>query len=243
VTSTRPARGTRRAAAVATATAGAVILTAFPAHPVTAPVVAARVAATAPGASAPAGRPVSELLVALQQLHRKAESASRAYRRTARELREQQQVTDKLERRLARARGRLEDERSKAGRIARARYRTGSPDLPPTVRVLLADDPMRALHHEHALRRAAARQQATVRGLASGERHRGAVAAQAREALQRQQRLAERKDRRRKVARDRLSEVEELLASLTPGQLAALRRLERNRNGGGAAQPPVTSAR
>lgn len=185
---------------------------------------------------------MTELLVALRELYRDARSASRAYHGTARELRDQQQRTDKLERRLARARVRLHAELQEAGQIARARYRTGALGLPPAVRVLLADDPVRAMHHGHTLRRAAEQQQAKVRGLASSERHRGAVAAEARTALERQDRLADRKKRQRKAARERLRRVEELLVSLTPGQLVALRRLEKQQAGGGSAFPPAAGS-
>jgi peptidoglycan DL-endopeptidase CwlO len=215
------------------ATAGAVLLAAAPACPAS-PGTATRAGAPAsplaasPVAAAPADRSLSELLTALKGLYRKAETASESYRRTARELRDQQRRTDKLERRLAQVRVGLNDARREAARIARAQYRTGgAPGLPPTVRVLLADDPVIAMHHSHALRRAATRQQATVRALSSGERHRGAVASEAREALQRQQKLTDRKKRNRQAARAALREVERMLTSLTPDQLAALRRYER----------------
>lgn len=240
--SARPTTRTWPAAAVAAATVSAVLLTASPARPVPAPAAPAT-PATAPAhavpAAAPADRSVAELLVALRKLYREAESASRAYHRTERELRDQQELTRKLERRLDRIRVRLHAEQREAGRIARARYRTGALGLPPAVRVLLADDPVRAMHHGHVLHRAAEQQQARVRGLASTERHRGAVAAEAREALERQGRLNDRKKRQRKLARERLRRVEELLVSLTPGQLAALRRLERQQPGGGTAFPPA----
>jgi len=165
----------------------------------------------------------------LKALYGKRERASDAYRRAARELREQQKRTDRLEQRLADTRYRLAEERKVAARVARAQYRSGAPGLPTSVQVLLADDPVVAMRHGHTLDRAAVRQEAAVRALASGERHRGAVAAEARGALQRQQRLAERAKRKRQAARAAMREVERMLVSLTPEQLAALRDVERKR--------------
>ncbi|EST38688.1 hypothetical protein N566_06080, partial [Streptomycetaceae bacterium MP113-05] len=188
--------------------------------------------------SRPGERSVAELLAALKALYGERDRASDAYRRAAGALRDQQQRTDKLERRLVRTRHRLSEERRTAARIARAQYRAGAPGLPTAVQVLLADDPVVALHHGHVLERASARQQATVRALASGERHRGAAAARAHEALQRQQRLADRKERKRQGARRAMHEVERMLTSLTPAELTALHRYE---EGGGSARPPVAS--
>ncbi|MFR9674208.1 hypothetical protein [Streptomyces sp. TR02-1] len=231
-TALRPHRRAWPVGAVAVATAGALLLSAAP------PALPATTAsAAAPQHAAAADRPVSELLAALQKLYREAESASRAYRSTARTLRAQQKRTAELERRRDRVRLRLTAEQQEAGRFARARYRFGAVELSPTVRVLLADDPVQALHHEHTLRREAARRQAAVRRLAGTERHRGAVAAEARKALQREQRLADRKKQQHGVALGRLRRVERLLASLTPDQLVALRRLEQQRAGGG---PPLS---
>lgn len=237
-----PARPVRFAAA-AMATAGAVLLSAAPAHPLphASPAALPSAAAdateptdTAPAAPAPpaapnaaSGRSVGELLAALKVLYGERERASEAYRRAAHQLHEQQKRTDRLERRLAGTRYRLAEEREIAARVARAQYRTGAPGLPTAVQVLLADDPVVALRHGHTLERAAARQQATVRALASGERHRGAVAAQARDALQRQQKLADRAERKREASRAAMREVERMLTSLTPQQLAALRDHER----------------
>lgn len=180
------------------------------------------------GAEGPGGRSVAELLTELQTRYREAGKATEAYNATEERLRKQHAETARLERALARTRVSLHDSRSEAGRLARQQYQSAG-GLSPYVRLLLARDPQRALEQGHVIGRLARGRAATVGRLTGEERTAGELARRAREALDVRRALTERSREQRDEVRTRLHEVEELLASLTAGQLAALAELERGR--------------
>ncbi|MEV5429878.1 C40 family peptidase [Streptomyces sp. NPDC052701] len=172
-------------------------------------------------------RSVTGLLTDLQRLYREAEKAAEAYNATDEELRKQRAEVERLDRALVRARLSLRDSRGAAGRLARQQYQSRT-DLSPYVRLLLARDPQRALDQGHVIGQVARHRAATVERLAAGERRADALARRARKALDGRLVLAERRRKERNAVRKRLRDVEELLASLSNGQLAALAALEKN---------------
>ncbi|MFE9770932.1 NlpC/P60 family protein [Streptomyces sp. NPDC005931] len=182
-------------------------------------------AAAQPGSPAPPERSVAELLTELQTLYREAEKATETYNATEERLKRQRAETERLDRALARARLSLHDSRAAAGRLARQQYQS-STDLSPYVRLLLARDPQRALEQGHVIGRMARRRAETVGRLAGDEERTRALARRARTALDGQLALAERRKKQRDEVRERLGDVEELLASLSGEQLAALAELE-----------------
>ncbi|MFF5363361.1 hypothetical protein ACFY4I_28865 [Streptomyces scabiei] len=186
--------------------------------------------APAPVAAAPeppGERPVADLLTDLRRLYRETERAAEAYTATDRELTRQRAVVASLDRRLARARLALHDSRGAAGRLARQQYQNSSTALSPYVRLLMTGDPQRALEQGHVIGQVARERAGTVERLIRGEQDTAALARRARVALDRQLTLTERQSREHGTASDRLDEIEELLASLTPAQLAGLRKSER----------------
>lgn len=227
----------RSATALTVATATAVVLAAQPAQPAqptqpAQPVQRAqpvRSAPAAPAAPAPADRPVSELLTELSTLYRQTETAAAAYHSAGERLTAQRNRTRKLNSQLARTRGTVDRNRAEAGRLARSQYRNGAAVLPPGAALLLADDPVQALANAHSLERAVGNQARTVKRLTSVERREHALAAKARRALERQQRLATGRKAHRDRAQTRLRQVEKLLSSLPADRLAQLRQLERTR--------------
>ncbi|EMF54339.1 hypothetical protein [Streptomyces bottropensis] len=211
-------------ATVTALTTGALLTTA------SAPLVAA--------AEPPGERPVADLLTDLRRLHRETVRATEAYTTTDRELTKQRAVVADLDRRLVTARLSLHDSRGAAGRLARQQYQNSSTALSPYVRLLMTDDPHRALEQGHVIGQVARDRADTVERLVGDEQDTDALARRARVALDRQLTLAERRRREHDTARDRLSEIERLLASLTPDQLAGIRKSE-----GNPAYEPATSAR
>jgi hypothetical protein len=186
----------------------------------------------------PGERPVADLLTDLRRLYRESERAAEAYTATDRELTRQRAVVAGLDRRLARARLALHDSRGAAGRLARQQYQNSSTALSPYVRLLMTGDPQRALEQGHVIGPVARERAGTVERLTRGEQDTAALARRARVALDRQLTLAERRSREHGTACDRLDEIEELLASLTPAQLAGLRKSERT---AGADAPKLPS--
>ncbi|MGA4839628.1 NlpC/P60 family protein [Streptomyces sp. G45] len=182
-------------------------------------------AAPGPGPG-PGDRPVAELLTDLQRLYRQAEESTETYNTTDEKLKARRREAADLERRLDTARASAGASRSAAGRLARQQYQNGSVAIPAYVRLLLARDPQGALDQRHVLRRASADRAATVNRLVADERRARELAERARRALAAQESLARRQKQARDSVRARLKEVEELLASLTPEQLAALGRAE-----------------
>ncbi|MGV9554526.1 C40 family peptidase [Streptomyces sp. NPDC003522] len=208
--------------------------------------LAAQVLLPPPGAAAAAPRPprsgersAAELLTDLQKLYRDAERATETYNATEEKLKERRAEADRLAAALARTRLSLRESREAAGRLASRQYQT-STDLSPYVRLLLAHDPQRALDQGRVIGRLARERVETVGRLEGGERRADALARRARAALDEQLTLTERRKKERDAVRRRLDDVEELLSSLTAGQLAALARLERD--GVAAAQDEIMAS-
>ncbi|MGW3646488.1 NlpC/P60 family protein [Streptomyces sp. NPDC000878] len=169
---------------------------------------------------------VATLLTDLQQLYREAEQATQTYDATAGRLKRQRDEVRRLDRQLVRARLALHERRGALGRLARQQYQN-STDISPYVQLLLARDPQHALEQGHVIRQLALERAETVGRLVGGERRAGGLARAARAALDEQLTLAERQKRDRDAVRERLREVEELLAALSTEQLAELAELER----------------
>lgn len=170
-------------------------------------------------------RTVAQLLTDLQRLYVKAEEATEAYNGTEERLKEQRAEVKRLNTEMARSRLSLRDSRGAAGRLARQQYQNSS-NLSPYLRLLLARDPQHALDQGHVIGRLARERTETVGRLAGDAKKADELARRAREALDERLALAERQEKERDDVRDRLHAVEELLASLSPGQLAALARFE-----------------
>ncbi|MBT1095702.1 C40 family peptidase [Streptomyces sp. Tu102] len=173
----------------------------------------------------PQERSTADLLTELQQLYRETEQATETYNATAEKLRRQRTEVARLDTALARARLSLHDSRGAAGRLARQQYQNTT-DISPYVRLLLAADPQHALDQGHVIGRLARERAETVGRLTGSEREAADLARKAREALDSQLVLAERQKKDRDTVLKQLRRVEELLASLTPAQLAALAQLE-----------------
>ncbi|WP_436740416.1 NlpC/P60 family protein [Streptomyces sp. BBFR102] len=189
----------------------------------------------APAAPDPAGggpaRQVggpARLLTELQRLHRELGEATETYQATARTLAERRAHNKRLGTGLAKARVALAAGRDAAGQLARRQYQ-GVVEVSPTLRLLLAADAQGALDQEHVLRRAARDRVATVERLASAERRASGLARRARAALDEEQVLAARQRAEHRAARDKLDEVESLISSLSPRQLAEVDGLEADR--------------
>ncbi|TGB13635.1 C40 family peptidase [Streptomyces sp. MZ04] len=181
----------------------------------------------APGPDDTGERPVSELLTDLQDLYQKAEEATEKYNATEEKLKEQRTEVTRLNRDLTKARTSVHDSRGDAGRFARQQYQgTGTSQFSPYVRLLLARNPQQALDQGHVIGRVAAERAAAVRRLAGGEKKAAGLAATAQRALATQVALAARQKKARDTVQAQLKEVEELLASLSPEQLAELAKAE-----------------
>jgi cell wall-associated NlpC family hydrolase len=200
----------------------------------TAAVAAATVLAPAPATAAPEPESdlgqdpaaVSDLLTDLQELYRKTEQATEAYNATEEKLKKQRAETDRLDRALARTRLSLHDSRGAAGRLARQQYQS-STDISPYVRLLLARDPQHAIDQGHVIGRLARERAGIVGRLTGDERKARDLARKARKALDDQLALTERRKKERDEVRERLHDVEELLASLSRDQLTALAEFEK----------------
>lgn len=217
-------------ATVTALTTGA-LLTAAPAPAMAAPEppVADTPADPAPTPTpAPGARSVADLLTDLQRLHRETEKATEAYTATDEELTKQRAVVASLDRRLATARLSLHDSRGAAGRLARQQYQNSSTALSPYVRLLMTRDPHRALEQGHVIGQVARERAETIERMIGSEQDTATLARKARAALDRQLTLTERREREHDTARDHLDEIEKLLASLTPEQLAGIRESDEN---------------
>ncbi|MGW6455667.1 NlpC/P60 family protein [Streptomyces sp. NPDC055078] len=181
---------------------------------------AAPVAGRPPGAAPPAVA-VADALTRLRVLYRQAEDARADHRASEDRLRKQRARTAGLGQRLGRARSALLDSRAAAGRLAREQYQ-GRSELSPHLRLLLARDPRHALDEGHVMERAAAYRVSTVTRLAKDAKRTAALASASRKALARERVLAQRQQRAKETAENRLRAVEQLLASLTDEQIAAL---------------------
>ncbi|MFD6190398.1 NlpC/P60 family protein [Streptomyces sp. NPDC060275] len=194
---------------------------------VLAPVPAAAEPGPGPAEEAAGDRTVAGLLTDLQRLYREAERATETYNGTEERLKQQRARVLRLNAELTRTRLSLRDSRGAAGRLARQQYQNSS-DFSPYLRLLLARDPQHALDQGHVIGRLSTERAETVGRLTGDTRKADELAGRARAALARQAALAERQERERDGVRERLRAVEELLASLTPEQLAALAELERS---------------
>ncbi|MEV0279265.1 NlpC/P60 family protein [Streptomyces sp. NPDC050610] len=175
---------------------------------------------------APPDAPVSELLTQLQTLYQKAEEATEKYNGTEEKLKKQRARVDKLDSELADVRVALANSKNDAGRLAREQYRGGTGALSPYVRFLLSRDPQEALDQGHQLKREAGRRAAMIERLTGGEQQADQLATDALAALDVQETLAATQKKQRDTVKQRLDEVEQMLASLTGDQLAELQRLE-----------------
>ncbi|MEU1367300.1 NlpC/P60 family protein [Streptomyces sp. NPDC005803] len=176
-------------------------------------------------AAAPAGS-VAGLLSELQRLYRRTEEAAETYNGTAAELKKRTAQAKKLESALVTARLSLSRGRDAAGRLAREQYQ-GRSDLSVYLRLLLMRDPEHALDQGQVIQRLAAGRAATLRRLGGAEKRAAELAKESRKVLDRQQVLAARQKKERDAVRSRLKQVEGLLATLSPDQLAEVNRLER----------------
>ncbi|MFD4035130.1 NlpC/P60 family protein [Streptomyces sp. NPDC058637] len=193
--------------------------TAEPAGPDPAP------AAGAPQEATRAPQGVAALLTRLQTLYREAEEAGELHTGAAEELKRQSARSGELGTELTRARAALDSSRREAGRLARDQYQ-GHTGFSVYLRLLLSPDPQHALEQSHVIERAQAGRLATVDRLTDAEKHADTLAARSRAVLDRQRKLVAQQRRHRDTVRSRLDDVEALLASLTPAQLAALSALE-----------------
>lgn len=181
----------------------------------------------APGPDETNDRPVSKLLTDLQDLYQKAEESTETYNATEEKLKKQRAEVTRLNRGLTKARTSVRDSRGEAGRFARQQYQsTGTTEFSPYVRLLLARNPQQALDQGHVIGRVAAERAATVKRLVGGEKKAAELAARAKRAYETQLALAARQKKERDTVQGQLKEVEKLLASLTPEQLAELARAE-----------------
>ncbi|WP_406414034.1 C40 family peptidase [Streptomyces sp. NBC_01614] len=207
-----------RTTAVSAATATATIL--------------ASAAASAPATAAPepAADPqeqsTARLLTDLQRLYLETEKATETYNATEEKLKKQRTEVTRLDTALSRARLSLHDSRGAAGRLARQQYQNTT-DISPYVRLLLARDPQHALDQGHVIGLLARERADTVGRLTGTEHKADELARKARKALDHQLVLAERQRKNRDAVHKRLKKVEELLASLTAGQLTALAEFEK----------------
>ncbi|MFC7816736.1 NlpC/P60 family protein [Streptomyces sp. NPDC057367] len=182
-------------------------------------------ASAEPAPGTPGDRSVAGLLTDLQRLYREAEKATETYNGTEERLKKQRAEVRRLDAELARTRLSLHDSRGAAGRLARQQYQNSS-DLSPYLRLLLARDPQHALGQGRVIGRLARERVETVGRLTGAEQKAEELARRSRQALDRQVALAESQEEQRDDVRERLRAVEELLASLTPEELAALAELE-----------------
>ncbi|MFC4493707.1 NlpC/P60 family protein [Streptomyces ovatisporus] len=183
-----------------------------------------------PSIADPSGKPVSELLRELQILYSKTETATDAYRQTAAKLDRQREKAEDAEQALTSVRSVLAKSRREAGQLARQQYRRGDIGLPPLVQLLLTRDPRNVLEGVHVVTRVAGHQARTVQRLVASERRQRELTTQARSALAKQKRLAKRQRQQRDEVRERLDDVEGMLASLSQDELSRLRNLETPQN-------------
>lgn len=179
------------------------------------------------------------LLKQLQTLYRKAEEAGELHNGTEEELKKRAAEAGKLRGELAEARAALDSGRRDAGRLARDQYQ-GRTDFSMYLRLLLADDPARALEQSHVIERAQAGRSAVVERLTGAERHAEVLAAKSRAAQDRQRELTAQRKEQHDTVRSRLKAIEAMLASLSTGQLEALSALEEKNIG--EAQDALTAS-
>lgn len=135
-----------------------------------------------PATAAPVAGPDGPAVSAeVARLLTEAERVTEEYERGRRAAAVQRARAHRLQEELADRRRELADLHGRAGEVARAQYRTGG-TLPPTARLLLADDPEAALRAERAARQAGQAVDRLVRGTDRAARLLEAAAARARTA-------------------------------------------------------------
>ncbi|WP_329379285.1 NlpC/P60 family protein [Streptomyces sp. NBC_01351] len=179
-------------------------------------------APAAPAAPAPAPESVGVLLTRLQGLYQKAEEATEAYNATEVALKAGQDEERLRSLELGKARSALDAEKALAGRLAREQYQNTRGALSPYARMLLAKDPQSALDERRLAAREGARRAGVLDRLKQNKNEADTLAARARKALETQQSLAARQKKQKDEVGAQLKEVERMLASLTPEQLAQL---------------------
>lgn len=177
------------------------------------------------------GGSVATLLTRLRTLYQEAEEATERFNAAEEALKVQQADTRRLAADLQSARTALARGRAEAGRLAREQYQ-GRTSYASPLRLLFAPDPQSALDARHLLDRTARDRAAALPRLRAAERRAAGLAGASRTALDRQRTLAARQRTRRDEVREKLAEVEALLAALTPEQLARLTELEREQTAG-----------
>nr|WP_202418228.1 NlpC/P60 family protein [Streptomyces sp. YIM 132580] len=182
---------------------------------------------------------VATLLRELQKRYQEAEEASETYNATAEKLKQRTAQAKKVGAELAKARAALELSRGDAGRLAREQYQ-GRTEFSAYLQLLLARDPLRALDQSHVIERVAAGRAATVERLTDATRRADALAAASLKAVDQQKELAARQRQQRDTVRGKLKQVETLLATLSPEQMAQLAGLEQQ--GVEAAQRELVSS-
>ncbi|MER6775370.1 MULTISPECIES: C40 family peptidase [unclassified Streptomyces] len=177
--------------------------------------------ATDPQGAALQGLGVGELLGVLQRLYREAEAAAEGYKATEVALKAGQDEERRLSAELAKARTALGAEKAAAGRVAREQYQ-GAVGISPYARMLLTGDPQAAQDQRRLAAREGARRAAVLARLTRGEHRADLLATAARKSLDAQQTLAAQRRRNKLQVDLKLKQVERILASLTPEQLARL---------------------
>ena len=173
----------------------------------------------------------ADIVTRMRTLYQQAEEATERFNAADEALKLQTTDTRKVTARLTAARTALAQGRDAAGRIARDQYQ-GRSEFSSYLRLLFAPDPRSALDQGHLMARASRERASAVSRLEGAERRAGALASASRKALDRQQTLAAAQRTRRDEVRARLAEVEKLLASLSPDQVARLTELEREQTAG-----------
>ncbi|MGW5608625.1 hypothetical protein ACWEWI_21480 [Streptomyces sp. NPDC003753] len=189
----------------------------------------------------PSAPPVAQLLTELQHLYRDAEQATEAYDATTEKLNQRRAEVSRLDGQLARTRLDLRSSRVAAGRLARQQYQS-SASLSPYVRLLFARDPQHALDEGHLIGQLTRERAATVNQLTDAERSADTLARAARKALDDQLTLTDRQKKARDDVEQRLKDIEQRLASLTPEQLAALARFEQETAAAAQETAPASGA-
>ncbi|MFE2552970.1 NlpC/P60 family protein [Streptomyces sp. NPDC059355] len=172
-------------------------------------------------ATALQGLGVGELLGVLQRLYREAEAAAEGYKATEVALKAGQDEERRLGAELAKARTALGAEKAAAGRVAREQYQ-GAVGLSPYARMLLTGDPQAAQDQRRLAAREGARRAGVLARLTRGEHRADLLATAARTSLDAQQTLTAQRRRNKLQVDLKLKQVERVLASLTPEQIARL---------------------
>ncbi|MFB9555792.1 C40 family peptidase [Streptomyces roseoviridis] len=197
--------------------------------------LAGTTAATAAPGDEGAETSVAALLTRLRTLYQESERAGEAYNAADEALAEQTAETRRTTAALTAARRALDRGRDEAGRLARQQYQ-GRSELSPYLGLLLARDPQRALDQGRLVARAARARAGAVARLQAAERRADALATASRKALEQRQALLAGRKKHQETARAKLREVERLLASLSPAQLARLTSLDEVQTAGAQNQ-------